>query len=175
MSNWDNGVIIQASSRSFGNSNKIIQEFNSYHQFPVLDLATKSILPYNYSHESKDDFLEVMEYLVSFDTWVIVTPVYWYSMSGLMKNFLDRITDCLKIRKDLGYQLKGMKMYVISCGSECQPVEGFFIPFLLSAEYLGMKYLGDLHTWVDGDALSDDVVGLVKGIASYKLKKKVLE
>ncbi|MCP4458779.1 MAG: NAD(P)H-dependent oxidoreductase [Cytophagales bacterium] len=39
----------------------------------------------------------------------MATPVYWYSMSGIMKVFLDRIYDVLTIEKELGRKLHGKK------------------------------------------------------------------
>lgn len=39
-----------------------------------------------------DDFNIVAKKVVESDGLVIVTPVYWYSPSGLLKNFIDRLT-----------------------------------------------------------------------------------
>ncbi len=44
-----------------------------------------------------------------YDVLIFATPVYWYSMSGIMKVFFDRITDLLTIKKDIGRKLKGKK------------------------------------------------------------------
>lgn len=77
-------------------------------------------------------------------------------MSGLLKNFLDRITDCLKSEKETGRKLRGKNLVIISCGSEEAEVEGFFVPFQLSAEYLGMNYCGHVHTWIEED-MSEEV------------------
>ena len=53
-------------------------------------------------------FLPTIKELNSkYDTWIFVTPVYWYSMSGQMKIFLDRITDLLKWHKDEGRKIRG--------------------------------------------------------------------
>ncbi len=97
----------------------------------------------------------------NYDLIVFATPVYWYSMSGLMKNFFDRISDCLKIEKPTGRKLRGKSMALMICGSETAETPGFDIPFKLSAEYLGMNYLGYVHTWVDED-VSEEVKQRVK-------------
>ena len=39
-------------------------------------------------------------------------------------------------------------MAVVCCGSVPEETEGFFIPFRLSAKYLGMEYVGDMHSWI---------------------------
>jgi len=40
-------------------------------------------------------------------------------------------------------------MAMISCSGDDDRHEGFEKPFELSAGYLGMAYLGDVHVWVE--------------------------
>lgn len=67
-----------------------------------------------------------MRKLVEYDLILSTTLVYWYSMSGLLKVFFDRITDCLKIEKSIGRALNGKSMAFISCGSGKEQTESFF-------------------------------------------------
>lgn len=139
-------IVIQASARPEGDSSLIAQYAAHSLGCPLIDLLNFNFTGYDYqSRNREDDFLPLMRSLVKCDCLVFVTPVYWYSMSGLLKNFFDRITDCLKIEKETGRQLRGMQMAAVSCSNGVEEVDGFFIPFRLSAEYLGMHYLGDLH------------------------------
>lgn len=140
-------AIINGSSRKDGNTSKIIEEFLKHQSADCFDLIDYTIGQYNYEHNHQDDFLPLMKQLVEYDMLIFATPVYWYAMSGYTKVFLDRITDCLKIDKETGRKLKGMKMGVISCGSENYEIKGFYESFKLSAEYLGMEYTGELSTW----------------------------
>jgi multimeric flavodoxin WrbA len=143
-------IIIQGSSRSAGNSHQIAKIISNSLAAEIIDLRVKTINSYSYEHNNADDdFLPVMRQILAYETIIFITPVYWYSMSGLMKNFFDRISDCLKTEKDLGRKLRGKNMIAIACGSDETEVEGFFVPFKNSAEYLGMNYLGNLHTWVE--------------------------
>lgn len=73
---------------------------------------------------------------------VFATPVYWYSMSGHMKVFFDRLTDLVTIQKKAGRQLKGKKMFVVAVGSDQALPIGFETPFQQTAAYLHMHYLG---------------------------------
>ncbi|MGB5170658.1 MAG: NAD(P)H-dependent oxidoreductase [Eudoraea sp.] len=142
-------IIIQGSARSTGNTDKIAQVLKKQLKADRIDLCLKNIHPYSYEHHhSEDDLLPLMRTIVEYDLIILLTPVYWYTMSGLMKNFLDRITDCLKVEKETGRKLRGKSLATVACGSEPQAIEGFFTPFVLSAEYLGMTYLGSLHTYV---------------------------
>ena len=67
-------------------------------------------------------------------------------MSGIMKVFFDRITDLITIEKDLGRQLRGKKMAAICCSNGDDLNKKFWIPFQESAKYLGMDYIGNLHS-----------------------------
>lgn len=156
-------VILQGSSRSDGNTSQIVKLLTNSLNADIIDLNTKIIHPYSYEQpHTEDHFLAVMREVVNYDLIVFATPVYWYAMSGIMKTFFDRITDCLKIEKDLGRQLRGKKAMVISCGSEEEEPRGFFIPFIESANYLGMDYLGGLHTWIEEDKPSVTVQERIK-------------
>ena len=143
-------IIVQGSSRSNGNTNKIVQFLQSHLECDFIDLSECDIRQYDYKNRNQnDDFLTTIEKIVEYDLIIFATPVYWYSMSGIMKTFFDRITDCLNIDKEIGRKLHGKNMAAISCGSDSFDNDGFFIPFEKSAEYLGMYYFGHLHTWVE--------------------------
>jgi multimeric flavodoxin WrbA len=147
-------VIIQGSSKSNGDTNTVVNYLNTTNQFDIIDLNTKSIGHFDYDFKNaNDDFLEIMkEVIEKYDTILFATPVYWYSMSGILKVFFDRISDLLKTEKDIGRKLRGKNMAMISCSNANDLKEGFSMPFIESANYLGMNYLGDIHAWVgDGD------------------------
>ena len=156
-------MIVLGSSRSNGNSKMISDLLANHLSCDIVDLKTLDLQPYDYEHNyNSDDFIQLMRDLVKVDCLIFVTPVYWYSMSGIMKNFFDRITDCLKIDKETGRKLRGMQMASVACGSEKSAVPGFFEPFRRSAGYLGMKYLGDLHTWVTDVSPDQEVSELIE-------------
>ncbi|MEM8889069.1 MAG: NAD(P)H-dependent oxidoreductase [Bacteroidota bacterium] len=153
-------VIIQGSSRSEGNTRSLIQYLQSQGEFDLIDLKQYNISPYDYEHQNQgDDFLPLMRKLVAYDLLIFATPIYWYSMSGILKNFFDRFTDCLKIEKDLGRKLRGKSMAAFCCGSDDAEMEGFFLPFELTAGYLGMNYLGNVHAWIEDVEIEEAVKG----------------
>ena len=149
-------IIIQGSSRSKGNTALVVNKVLSHCHAEKLDLNCLQIHPYDYEYRHMDDdFIPAVEKILKYDILVFATPVYWYSMSGIMKNFFDRITDLLKKRKDLGYQLRGKSMMVIRCGSEEALLPEFIAPFVYSAEYLDMKFGGHLHTWIENGEIPE--------------------
>ena len=165
-------VIIQGSSRTKGNTKKIIDLFKEHIEFDVIDLAEQNIGQFDYDFNNKDDdFRNLFEKIVNdYDLILFATPVYWYAMSGLMKTFFDRITDFLKIDKVNGRKLKGKFAGAISCGSDSTQWDGFFMPFKNSSAYLGMNYIGNIHTWINEEQPDADVVKLV-GDFSKKIKE----
>lgn len=87
-----------------------------------------------------------------------------------MKIFFDRISDCIRIEKEIGRKLKGMEMAMISCGSDSQEYEGFNLPFTRSATYLGMKYLGDIHTFMEDGVIPESLKPKIKVFIDKSLK-----
>ena len=151
-------VIIQGSSRSKGDTFKIVEYISSKLNADVIDLNTKVIGHYDYEYKNADDdFIELMTNIIqNYDTLIFATPVYWYSMSSIMKAFFDRISDLLRIHKDTGRQLRGKNMAMLSCSNYNDLNKAFSMPFEESAKYLGMNYLGDVHTWVEDDSITEE-------------------
>ncbi len=153
------GIILQGSSRSVGNTSKIVEVLQQVTGFTVVDLKQKNIGHFDYDFKNQDDdFMPLMRDIAdNYEVILFVTPVYWYSMSSIMKAFFDRITDCLKIEKSTGRKLRGKSMGVISSSEDPDIVAGFDMPFRESAGYLGMTYLGHLHTWVENGTVPNEV------------------
>lgn len=149
------GVIIQASSRSDGNTSKIVEQANATLKFDIIDLKTKTIGHFDYEFANHDDDFNALFKLIvkQYDIIIFATPVYWYTMSGLLKVFLDRISDFLIKEKNHGRLLRGKHMAVISCGSNKTLLTEFVMPFRESAKYLGMHFLGHVHTWLENDTI----------------------
>ncbi|MDI9310102.1 MAG: flavodoxin family protein [Limnohabitans sp.] len=154
-------VIIVGSSRKNGNTTKIVDAVSSQANVEVINLSDYNFSYYDYENKNRnDDFLPLMKEIIQkYDTLIFATPIYWYSMSGIMKVFFDRFTNLLHLEKDWGRKLRGKNMAVISNShdSESELDYNFYIPFVKSAEYLGMQYLGNKHFNAD---LEIDVVSL---------------
>ena len=141
-------VVIVGSSRNDGDTVILINELIKQSKWDLINLNDYNFSFFDYEHKNrKDDYLTLMEQIIKkYDTLIFATPVYWYSMSGIMKVFFDRITDLLTIEKELGRKLRGKKMAVISCSIGENLGEHFWLPFSETAKYLGMEYLGNAHT-----------------------------
>ena len=141
-------IIILGSSRNGGDTAKIVNEvIENSKNWDVINLNDYEIGYYDYEHKNKeDDYLPLMKKIIAeYDNFIFATPVYWYSMSGVMKVFFDRFTDLLDIEKDLGRKLREKNMAVLSCSTGDNLGENFWLPFSETAYYLGMKFLGGIH------------------------------
>lgn len=159
-------LIILGSSRSEGNTRHLVNTIFQNKEHHIIDLNQHNINYYTYDNRhADDDFLILAARMVQYEHIIFATPVYWYSMSAIMKTFFDRITDLVTTRKDLGRALKGKILYSISCGSDDDLPEGFIVPFKESAMYLDMKYGGHFHGWVEHDEISLEVHAKIANFA----------
>jgi putative NADPH-quinone reductase len=136
-------IIIMGSARSVGQTRTAIETIIGDTKIPFVDLHALNITPFDYEHNNEDDdYIPLMERVTEEnDLIILATPVYWYSMSTVMKIFIDRVSDLLSIRKDLGRKLRGKKIFVVASFSTSLP-KGFEYPFSQTCEYLGIEYRG---------------------------------
>jgi len=135
-------IVILGSSRSFGNTKKAVIQILGDEIVPIIDLNSLEIKPYDYEYKNKnDDYIKLMELVVNYEVIILATPIYWYCMSATMKIFIDRLSDLLDIRKDLGRLLRGKRLFVISSFSTSLP-RAFEDPFEQTCNYMGIKYEG---------------------------------
>jgi len=154
------GIIILGSSNSNGETKLISTYVSKKAGFSNIDLKTMNIGEFDYEFKNdKDDFHPLMKKIVNnYDIILFATPVYWYTMSGIMKTFFDRISDCLKTEKETGRKLRGKEMAVISSGADRELKDGFHMPFKESARYLGITYIDDVHCWIENEVIPADVL-----------------
>lgn len=138
-------IIINGSLRKNGNTTELIQKI--YPNQTSIQLIDFKIELYNYDeiYTEKDEFLDIINQIIEFDEIVFATPVYWYSMSSLMKIFFDRLTDLIGSQETIGRKLMGKKISVITSSIGNHLDENFFLPFIETANYLHLDYLQGTH------------------------------
>jgi len=166
-------VIIIGSARSDGNTNKLVSEI-SKGEIEIIDLNSKKIQNYNYDHNYEpDDFLDIIKKMIESDVIVFATPVYWFSMSAVLKTFFDRFSDLVRDRKDLGRKLKDRMVFLASTSSSEKLAEGFELPFIETAKYLDMIYKGNIHACAWSDGFARDISKDVESFRYKILNKKI--
>jgi GrpB-like predicted nucleotidyltransferase (UPF0157 family) len=109
----------------------------------VNDLSRSSVSGFSYSKMANDDFISTIQKVSKADLLVLATPVYWYAMSGPMKDFMDRFSNLMNgPHKALGESLCGKRIRVLATGYDLTPPLGFEVPFSATAIYFGMDYMG---------------------------------
>ncbi len=141
-------VILFASSRPNGNTKHLVDEYAKLTSSEVIDLVNHKINHFNYKQQN-DDFEALVKKTLKYKTIVIASPVYWYSVSSLMKTFLDRLTELLIFDKELGRQLRDKSGALLATGASVQPESCFEQQIKLSFDYLGMEYLGMLYCYCE--------------------------
>jgi NAD(P)H-dependent FMN reductase len=93
---------------------------------------------------------------------VFATPVYWYAMSGLLKNFFDRFTDIVTIKKEMGRKLKGKSTFLIAVGAEEKLPPGFEMPFKSTSEYMDMNFIDSIYYSIKSQDPEEDQIAIKK-------------
>lgn len=83
-----------------------------------------------------DDYSELVERMMKHDTFIFATPIYWYSMTGTMKNFIDRWSHTMRDERfpDFKKQLGTKKAYVVAVGGDNPSVKG--LPLIQQFNYI---------------------------------------
>ena len=159
-----NPIIIFGSSRSIGNTSRAVDQVLNFlpRNTVFVDLKSCNISYFDYEHKNRnDDFIPLAERMITHNPIILATPVYWYMPSAAMKIFIDRISDLLTIRKDIGRQLRGKSLSIITSYSvHPEGKAGFEQIFQQISEYLGMEYCG-IYSYYSGDdteMLSDNAI-----------------
>ncbi len=116
----------------------------------IYNLKDYQISPFDYEHKNiDDDFVALVKELLTYDQIIFASPVYWYTMSAQMKIFVDRISDLLHVKKEIGRQLRGKSTAIISTGASPQPERSFEEVFINSFKFLSMDYKGMLYCFCE--------------------------
>ena len=133
-------IVISGSSRINGRTNDAIQGILENKNFTLINLSEKNIAPYKYHDQDKDDFEDIINQIGEHDIILFATPVYWYCMSGLLKNFVDRITG---LSKENVTKLRDKKVILLANyhSNQSESIEGIFRKICL---YLKMDYIASV-------------------------------
>lgn len=86
--------------------------------------------------EINDDYNAIIDRILSHDILIFATPIYWYSMSGTLKNFIDRWTQTLKDPQypDFKTTMSSKKARVIAVGGDDPSLKG--LPMIQQFQYI---------------------------------------
>lgn len=150
-------VTILGSARSDGHTARLLDAVVAGRPAQRFDLGALHIEDYVYGRRASDDFRAVAEAMVEAEAVLFATPVYWYAMSGVLKRFMDRMTDLITLDKPLGRRLAGRTVWVVANGADPALPVGFEVPFQRTASYFDMPYGGSLYVPMrEGEAFTPE-------------------
>lgn len=141
---------IIGSSRIDGNTQQLTEIALEGIEYTPIILKDKKITPIDDLRHADggfqpvaDDYDEVIDKVLEHDILIFSTPVYWYGMSGLMKNFVDRWSQSLRdSRFEFKKKMSQKKVYVVTCGGDQPKIKALPLiqQFQHIFDFMGMSF-----------------------------------
>jgi multimeric flavodoxin WrbA len=165
--------VIHGSSRQHGNTEALthmVIDGIETEQIYLRDHIVHPIIDQRHDVEGfqpvNDDYEQLTKRMLEHDTIIFATPLYWYGMSGHMKNFVDRWSQSLR-DKTLHFKekMKGKKMYVVIVGGDNPKLKA--LPLIAQFQYIFDFVGSSFEGYIIGDAngldeIKNDVEALTK-------------
>lgn len=148
-------LTIYGSSRKNGNSEalakKVLENLNQehVHEIHVMDYHVEQLIDERHSVQGflpiDDDYERLAQQMMNSEAILFVTPLYWYGMSGKLKNVIDRWTQSLRSTDyDFKEKMKEKKMYVVVVGGKTAPLTALPLvqQFHLISQFMQMEFSG---------------------------------
>lgn len=128
-------IFMNGSPNKSGNTFRIGEEILKGIRHDTLQMSDYKVSQYGQVYED-DEINKIFEKIKNVDTIVIGTPVYWYTVSGIVKTFIDRLY--LLPEAEV---LKGKNLYFFAQGSAPDEATVKSITFLATraSELMGMN------------------------------------
>ncbi|WP_107838786.1 flavodoxin family protein [Metasolibacillus meyeri] len=152
-------LLLTGSTRTDGNSEQLAHaalQGLSYETIQLKDLNIKAIEDLRHTdegfHPVDDDYTKVLEAILRSDLLVLATPIYWYSMSGTMKNVIDRFSHAIRDTRypNVTEHLKTMKAVVIAVGGDQPRIKG--LPLIQQCQYTFDFLKIEFYSYIIGEA-----------------------
>lgn len=110
-------IFLNASKNTQGNTSRLAGEVFRGLEYTTINLVERRIDQIGQQSDG-DEYFAVIEELAHADILVIGTPVYWSSMTGYLKTFIDRLADTMDMPLDSPEApLRGAVLYLIVQGT----------------------------------------------------------
>ncbi len=139
-------LFVNSSPNRDGNTYRIGEELLKDKEHDVLQMADYRISQYGQVFED-DEMKEVLKEMDKYDILVIGSPVYWYTVGGMLKTFIDRLYMLPEAEA-----LRGKKLYLFAQGSAPNQDTVKSIEFLSNrlSYLMGMELKGVVTDSSDG-------------------------
>ena len=139
-------LFVNSSPNRDGNTYRIGEELLKDKEHDVLQMADYRISQYGQVFDD-DEIKDVLKKIDECDVLVIGSPVYWYTVSGMLKTFIDRLYMLPEAET-----LRGKKLYLFAQGSAPNQDTVKSIEFLSNrlSYLMGMELKGVVTDSSDG-------------------------
>ncbi len=139
-------LFMNSSPNREGNTYRIGEELLKDKEHDVLQMADYRISQYGQVFDD-DEIKDVLKKIDECDVLVIGSPVYWYTVSGMLKTFIDRLYMLPEAET-----LRGKKLYLFAQGSAPNQDTVKSIEFLSNrlSYLMGMELKGVVTDSLDG-------------------------
>ena len=139
-------LFVNSSPNREGKTYRIGEELLKDKEHDVLQMADYRISQYGQVFED-DEMKEVLKEMDKYDILVIGSPVYWYTVGGMLKTFIDRLYMLPEAEA-----LRGKKLYLFAQGSAPNQDTVKSIEFLSNrlSYLMGMELKGVVTDSSDG-------------------------
>ncbi|WP_374054811.1 flavodoxin family protein [Rossellomorea sp. FM04394] len=166
-------LALLGSTRKNGNSEYLAKKIveGTYHTIVSLaDLHIKPIEDLRHSEGGfspvDDDYEQLVHLMEEHDVLLFATPLYWYGMSGPMKNFFDRWSQYLRDERfTLKEELAKKKAFVVITGGSSAKIKGLPLvqQFNYIFEFVNMEFADYMiGAGVKPGEIANDVAALEK-------------
>ncbi|WP_409304889.1 flavodoxin family protein [Peribacillus sp. SCS-155] len=138
------------STRKNGNSEYLAKKIVEGTDHTIVYLSDKHIQPIvdmRHTEEGfspvNDDYEELVKLMEEHDVLLFATPLYWYGMSGPMKNYFDRWSQYLRDQRfNFKEELAKKKAYVVITGGSSAKITGLPLvqQFQFIFEFVNMEF-----------------------------------
>ena len=171
------------STRTDGNSEllaDLVTEGIKHQKVYLKDLSIRPIEDLRHAKEGfqkvDDDYDQIIKVFLENDIVIFSTPIYWYSMSGIMKNMVDRFSHAIRDERypQLKERLKEVETIVIAVGGDKPRIKGLPLiqQFQYTFDFLSMRFssyiIGEARR--PGDILKDEQALTEANLLNKKLK-----
>lgn len=177
-------AVIYGGTRPHGNSEilteQVIQDIAT-EKIYLRDFKIQPIIDMRHTEggfqDRNDDYNSIIDCILPHDILIFSTPIYWYSMSGTMKNFIDRWSQMLRDPKypDFKSKMASKKAFVIAVGGDDPYIKG--LPMIQQFQYIfdfmGIEFAG--YILGNGNKPGEVLQDKVALFAANQLRNKLTE
>ncbi|WP_144509763.1 flavodoxin family protein [Bacillus sp. FJAT-22090] len=136
-------AVLYGGNRSNGNTETLTKKVTQgliVEEIYLKDYLIEPIIDKRHTDEGfsevNDDYNSIIDCILQHDILIFSTPIYWYSMTGVMKNFIDRWSQTLRDDKypDFKDQMAQKSAYVIAVGGDEPNMKG--LPLIQQFRYI---------------------------------------